>query len=351
MLNIHFLKFSSLIFALIKLSGMKKFILFALLFGILISANAQAKKYIFLEHVTNSNCGVCGASNPGFYSVIQPYQGSYHHLSIHPSFPYTSCVFYQANKTENNERAAYYSVSSTPTIVINGLTKKSASQIKASTMEAELGKTSAIEIIVKESGSTNRSVNVEVKTVGNKPSGSYKIFAAIAEKTRNQATPNGEKVHYDVFRKFVTASAGDVINLADNGSSINLNYSYSVNSAWVESETYLLVWIQDNNTKEVLNSGSRFDVTSSSVDLSSSDIKILTNPVRSDLSVQLSKQLEGNYYILNIMGQVLEKGNLDLQGTRLDLSVSNYKSGMYFLRIESNGVKITKRWIKESFNP
>ncbi|MFN8330717.1 MAG: hypothetical protein U0T81_05800 [Saprospiraceae bacterium] len=44
-------------------------------------------------------------------------------------------------------------------------------------------------------------------------------------------------------------------------------------------------------TKEVLNSGNRFDVASSTGDITASDIKILTNPVRSDLSVQLTRPL------------------------------------------------------------
>ena len=194
-----------------------------MLLALMQGLNGQAKRYIFLDQVTNSQCGVCGASNPGFYSLLSNYAGSYHHLSIHPSFPYSSCVFYQANKTENNERASYYNITSTPTVMINGLTKKSASQVNATLLNAELAKTSPIEVIVKETSGTNRAVTVEVKTVGTKPTGTYKIYAAIAEKTRNQTTGNGEKVHYDVFRKFITASSGDNISLADNGSSVNLN--------------------------------------------------------------------------------------------------------------------------------
>ncbi|MEO6189790.1 MAG: T9SS type A sorting domain-containing protein, partial [Saprospiraceae bacterium] len=214
-----------------------------------------------------------------------------------------------------------------------------------------LGKTSPIEVVVKETGVGTRVVNIEVKTTGIKPIGAYKIFAAIAEKTRNQATPNGEKVHYDVFRKFLTASSGDAITFAENGSSANLSFNYNVVSPWVEAETYVLVWVQDVNTKEVLNSGSKFDVITGNSDLSSSDIKILSNPVRTELVIQLSKPLEGSYYIMNIMGQIIEKGNLNQLETKFELPVSNYKSGMYFVRIESNGQKITKRWIKESFNP
>ena len=81
--------------------------------------NAQAKRYIFMEHFTNTWCSICGSQNPKFYSVLKNYEGNYHHMTIHPSFPYNQCPLYNANKTENSLRANYYSVSSTPTVVIN----------------------------------------------------------------------------------------------------------------------------------------------------------------------------------------------------------------------------------------
>ncbi len=330
---------------------MKKLLLLVFIIVGQTICNGQAKKNIFLEHFTNSNCGSCAASNPNFFGVIANYEGKYHHISFHPIFPYSSCVFYQANKTENTDRTSFYSIAGTPTVVINGLTKKSASQVKNTTMDAELGKTSPIEVIVKETGTNNRTVNIEVKTVGVKPNGDYKVYAAIAEKIRNQTTGNGEKVHHNVFRKFLTSSAGDNINLAETGNLTTLSFNYSVNSGWVESETYVLVWIQDVATKEILNSGSKFDIVLSTNNLYSSDIKVTSNPVRSDLDVQFSKPLEGSYFILNLMGQVIERGNLNPNSQNLSLPVSNYKSGMYFIRIESNNQKITKRWIKESFNP
>lgn len=352
MLNINNVQDPFFIFAKLQIDDMKRFLLFVLFASSLVISNGQAKRYIFMEHVTNSNCGVCGATNPNYYNVIKPYEGSYHHLTVHPKFPYVSCVFYQANKTEQDERAAYIGASSTPTVIVNGLTKKSASSINKTLLDAELAKTSPIEVVVKETGTTSRSVTVDIKTVGTKPSGTYKVYAAIAERVRNQATPNGEKVHYDVFRKFLTAVTGDAVTLADNGSTLNLSYTYTVNSSWVESETYLLVWVQDATTKEVLNSGNKFDIISKTEDLVASDVKILYNPVRTNLAVQLNKNLDGGkYLIMNIMGQVISQGTITTNNNKLEIPVSHYESGMYFIRIESNRQKVTKRWIKETFNP
>ena len=43
---------------------MKKLILpFFLFFSIILNGQSY-KKYVFLEHVTNSRCGICGSKNP-----------------------------------------------------------------------------------------------------------------------------------------------------------------------------------------------------------------------------------------------------------------------------------------------
>ena len=213
--------------------------------------NAQAKRYIFMEHFTNTYCGICGARNPSFYSLLTKYEGNYHHMTVHPSFPYTACTLYQANKTENSLRANYYAINSTPTLVIHGTSKKSLSSVNAAVLDAELNKTSPVQVVVKETGSSLRNISVEIRTVGNKPSGTFRVYAAAVERKINLASPNGEKVHHNVFRKFISQADGDPINLADNGGSQNLSYSLTIDPSWVENEMYVLDWVQDINSKEV----------------------------------------------------------------------------------------------------
>ncbi len=107
---------------------MKRILLLSFLISLIASdMNAQAKRYIFMEHFTNTYCGICGARNPSFYSLLTKYEGNYHHMTVHPSFPYTACTLYQANKTENSLRANYYAINSiqrtacTPTLIVTTL--------------------------------------------------------------------------------------------------------------------------------------------------------------------------------------------------------------------------------------
>ena len=271
---------------------MKKTLLLLSLILFIGQAYTQAKRYIFLEHFTNSRCGICAGSNPGFYALLANYKNQYHHMTVHPPIPYSNCLLYQANPTDNAQRSNFYGINGTPTVVINGLTKKSAGSVTAANLNAELNKLSPIEVKVTETGTTNRNVSLEIKTLGTKPSGTYKLYVVALEKELNYASPNGEKIHYNVFRDFLSASDGDDIQLAGSGSSVNKAYTLSIPPSWVENQVYILAWIQDVANKEVLNSGTKFDALTANKDVSDfSQFSIYPNPVKEILNLQWTQSL------------------------------------------------------------
>jgi hypothetical protein len=225
-------------------------------------AMAQAPKYALLEHFTNTRCGVCGGTNPSFYQSININSNpKLHHLSIHSSIPYSACVFYQANTQPQDARASFYSVPGTPRVSINGASTTGAGGISAATIDNNFcTDCSPIQVIVSEiNNGFNRSLNVKVKSIGAPPSGNHRLLVALAEKTINYNAPNGESVHHNVFRQFLTTTAGDALSFAPQGGETNVNFVYNTNSNWVASEIYALAWVFNESTKEVVNSGTRFD--------------------------------------------------------------------------------------------
>jgi len=260
-------------------------LVFSLIF-ILQDSYTQAKRYIFLEHFTNTRCGICTGANPGFYSLLTGYKNQYHHMSVHPPIPYSACLLYQANPSDNSQRSNFYNIVGTPTLMINGQIKKSLGSVTASTLNAELNKLSPIEVLVKESGTNQRNANVEIKTVGIKPGGNYKLYAVALEKELNYASPNGEKIHHNVFRDFLSAADGDPIDLAGTGSSIIKTFSITIPSTWVENQVYILAWIQDAASKEVLNSGTIFAGVTANEDLQSLQFSVYPNPVQDLLKLE-----------------------------------------------------------------
>lgn len=329
---------------------MKKAILIVFSFLFLLQQPfTQAKRYIFLEHFTNTRCGICANANPGFFNLLTGYKNQYHHMSVHPAIPYSNCLLHQSNPSDNTQRTNFYGIIGTPTVVINGLIKKSAGSVNASTLNAELNKVSAIEVVVKENGTSPRNATIEIKTVGSKPNGTYKLYVVALEKELNYSSPNGEKIHHNVFRDFLSAADGDVIDLANTGSSITKSYSITISPSWVENQMYIMAWIQDLNTKEVLNSGSKFDLLSANDDLEALHFSIYPNPVKDLLKLEwpnnISKAI--NLSITNLLGIEVYSTNLKAGNKQFNFPVAHFQKGIYFVRIQSGKDKTSRKWLKD----
>src|SRR5690606_20541686 len=81
---------------------------------------AQSPRKIIVEHFTNSNCSTCASRNPGFFANLNNHPEVLH-MSVHPSAPYSNCLLYQQNATDNDARTNYYGIyGGTPRIVVNG---------------------------------------------------------------------------------------------------------------------------------------------------------------------------------------------------------------------------------------
>ncbi|MCC6754700.1 MAG: Omp28-related outer membrane protein [Saprospiraceae bacterium] len=319
-------------------------------FALSISLHAQSKRYIFMEHFTNTRCGICAATNPGYYQLLSNYKGHYHHLSIHPAIPYSSCLLYQANKDDQDLRTSYYSIIGTPTIVFNGTTKKSASSVNAAFLDAELKRESPIQLKVTENGGSPRSATIVISTYGAKPSGKHRLYVALAERVLDYASPNGEKTHHDVFRDFMSAPTGDPIVLADQGGDVMQAYSMDLQPSWNPDQIYVLAWVQDEVTREVLNSGTKLDLASSLESVPSLTFAINPNPVGDKLMIQFPSRLpeKARLVVTNLLGRVLHTSSLKNNPAGiLELDVQRFDRGIYFARIESGNNRITKKWVKQ----
>jgi len=214
-----------------------------------------------IEHFTNSRCGICSFRNPTFYNLLNNYKGEYHHIAYHPSVPYSSCVFYQANPTENEARRNLYGVWGTPLAYVSGNLVSSGDIMPASTMNGLVGQTSPVRMEVEEINSgLARIINVKIRSTDMPPSGNWRLFVAFVEKEVNYNAPNGETLHHDVFRQMAPSIQGESISLPAVGDSLEKSYLIALDPSWNASEMYAVAFIQDNMTNEVLNSGTKYDI-------------------------------------------------------------------------------------------
>ncbi|MCC6463170.1 MAG: T9SS type A sorting domain-containing protein [Saprospiraceae bacterium] len=320
---------------------MKK-ISFLFLFSALslaLSAQSLPKKYVFLEHFTNSPCPICASKNPAYYSLIKQYPNDVRNLSIYSAVPYSSCLIYKANTADNSARANYYDIVGSPTLILNGTQlAPSTPLLPPATLQAALNQTSPISIEVQESGSNpTKNIQVKINTFGTVPAGDYKLFTAVAERTVLYNAPNGEKEHHDVQRDLLPGGDGQAITLPATGESATYNYSYTFTApvGWTSNydSLYAIAFVQNTLTGEVLNVGTRFDpVFVGTGEATPLAIQIQPNPASTEARVILPNEAVVQIEVYSIGGQWVRTA-YETQGTEVRIPVERLAPGIYLVKI------------------
>lgn len=335
---------------------MKKLtLLFVFACGV-VSLNAQAlpKKYVLLEHFTNSRCSVCASRNPAFYNLIANYPDDVRHLSIHPPVPYSNCLIYQANTSENKARADFYDIFGTPRVALNGnLVPTGSSLLPAATLQSALNQTSPITIRVEESGTfPTKTAKITVSSYGTTPSGTYKLYAAVAETTVNYSSPNGESKHHDVFRAMLPNVNGESITLPAAGGSLSFtyNYTYTAPTGWTSNydSLYVVAFVQNTETNEVLNTGTRFDpvFVSAGEAATPRSVRIQPNPASAEAWASLPGRQAERVEVFSIGGQLVRTVS-ETQNELVRIPLDALTPGIYIVKITGEDGLFVGKLVKE----
>ncbi len=324
-----------------------------LLFGFN-AANGQnlPPKYATLELFTNTPCPICGSQNPGMFSRLVAYEGKYHLISFYPGVPYASCIFYQANMPENLIRKTYYSqVFGTPTVVINGTQFKSSSGVTNAVMDAVTGGTTWLEIHVAESTGSTRNVDITLQDHVGGSISTGKLFAVIVEREIMYTAPNGETMHHNVFRKFLTNVNGEDVDMSSGVTT--KSYSYTLDPTWEAKQIYVIAWLINPDTKEIYNSGTRFDESLSvlsDINKNSMVLEAYPNPAKNQVFIKLPNLMDEkvNVKIFSPSGQL--KKNLKEQlvtSLPLNIPINDLSSGLYFIVVDGKDRSYVARVVVE----
>lgn len=312
------------------------------------SASAQnlTLKYATLELFTNTPCPICGSSNPGMFSRLSAYEGQYHLISFYPGKPYSSCVFYQANVAENTARYNFYSeVFGSPTVGINGTQFPSSNGVTNALLDAVTGDSTWLNIQVEETTGSTRNVDITLYDLAGGSVDSARLFAVIVEKEIMYNAPNGENVHYNVFRKFLTNVNGEDIDLS--GGMSTSSYEYTLDGSWQDDQVYIIAWLMNPETQEIYNSGTRFDppLTTATRDLAAlPKVKVFPNPATLDITIQLPEEINNAPIVIyDIHGKIVHQETVSGNNS-ISVDVSSLPVGFYQVGIGSSKGLMTGRF-------
>ncbi len=215
-------------------------------------------KKVLVEFFTNAGCNPCIAAH-GYLDQINLNSGvtindtSVIVLSYHTKYPYIFDSLYRANIPNNQGRCDYYGINTTPQGRLNGVNMGLySSSTWSAQINAEFKTTNYLNITLNNSfnaGQDSGSVTANINLVNALPSTNNVIHFVIIENNISYITaPNGVTSPDDVMRNMITGTDGEAISI---GQTNTITKNYTLNSNWVPEECYIIVFIQNPDTKQV----------------------------------------------------------------------------------------------------
>jgi hypothetical protein len=313
---------------------MKKSILLSFFAFVLMQTSfAQVPQTVIVEHFTNTRCGICASRNPGLFTNLAA-NPKVLHIAVHPSRPYSSCLLYQHNPTENDARTNYYGIlGGTPRIVING-TVMNGSFTGSTLFDTFKTKTSPLDVRIKHTNFAKDSIRatIVIKAVATHNLSSVQLYVPLVEDSLNYSAPNGESLHHNVFRKVF---ANEMIAAPANGDSVVLNYTLTGNASWNFNKLKALALVQDMNTKVLIQaaeSATTVNNINNIKSISNLGYKVFPNPNHGNFSISANE--EGVLLLYNMHGKKV--GEYQINKTLTSNLSLNLGKGIYTAVFTSN---------------
>ena len=315
------------------------------------------KRTPFYEIFTSSTCGPCTPGNANFHGLIDGARAEEcTYIKYQQNFPGTGDPY---ASSQSVARRNFYAVNSIPRMEIDGGWDGNANSFTADLHTQAVASFSLVEVGA-EFDKWGQAIKTTITVDAIRDLPNARLYAAVFEDFNdNNIKSNGETEFLQVFKRFLTPSEGDPISivsgtpiekiyqidfageykLANNGQStswIDINRNHDVEDF---NDLRVVVWVQDNTTKEVMNSTYAKEIKASANQLTQKvDASIAPNPTNgiTNISLDLKRSSNVSVILTNAMGQ--EVSNFDFgivnAGTNtLNVNLSDYSEGVYFLNI------------------
>ncbi len=217
------------------------------------------EREVLFEEFTSNSSPSCANNNSSLNNFI-----NFNFSSITPIKYHTGLLgldsFYIENPQQADERSNYYYLSGVPTTYVDGKLTASIPYGDSSNLYTpyytRLSKGTPISMSVTDqrTGGNSNVATIDVNIISALPSGNYRLRINAIERfiLADSVGTNGETQFYDVFREFYPDSNG--IAISTTPGSHQYQYTYTIQPGWVDSMIYTAAFIQNDNTREVMNS-------------------------------------------------------------------------------------------------
>lgn len=302
-------------------------------------ATNQTTKFPIIEKFTGNWCGPCASyNNSTFNAFFNNNNQNFTYISMHLNGGTPDL-----NSNEfSNGRANYYAVTGIPFHAINGRTVATNATALNAAYNAALVEPAFFSLNAQyQLNGTDLVGNVNVQPF---ISGTYKLHVAVVENlTTLHPGSNGETSFKHVLRRMAPSASGtNVTFTAGVGQSLPFNMSLSNLAPNQLSNLSVIVFIQNDTDKVVMQSTYVPNTPLSNETVEVSTVKLYPNPVSDVLYIQSTEQAKVT--VLDMSGKVLIRQSIN-EGTN-SLPVSNLLQGVYLIQIQGANFEKTEKFVK-----
>jgi len=222
-----------------------------------------AYRNILVEEFTSATSPSCYSNNPYLDAYLNTNFQYVCPVKYHLGIPAPALdSMYLADSVHQNQRANYYFVYSVPTTFLDGRTRISmpysfdTNLIIPFNNRFLAGSPLSVQVTDTRLPGDTIQATVNVNLLYTLASKNLRLRIMAVERYKHFETApgtNNEKDFYDIFRGMYPDSAG--IPISNTAGNYTFTYRYHRNAEWTDSLIYTLAFVQDDNTKEVLNCG------------------------------------------------------------------------------------------------
>lgn len=299
-----------------------------------------------MEVFTSSTCGPCVAGNANMDNNIVPNIQNFTIIKYQQDFPGNGDPY--AN-TESVNRRGYYGINSIPRMEIDGQWDGNAASLTVPIFNSYQQVPAFMEIAINSAyyAGTTVSVSAQIKPLINYGGNNYRYHVVVIEnQTTGNVGTNGETSFNQVMMNMHPTETGTAITSLTAMTPININVNVPMASTNVEqmSDLMVVIFVQDNDTKEILQSEWMTIVPNGVQDLDASGNGInnlYPNPAQDQITMQysVSENQQVNWTMTNMMGQTVKQGENESanQGkNQLDVNTADLAPGVYFMNLTTN---------------
>jgi len=299
------------------------------------------REMVLLEIATGTWCGFCPGAALGADDLVESGADAtvieYHNGDVFAT-------------AQSDERNSYYAVSGYPTSTFGGISGFSGGDASNSIYDAyvpyyeeRIAKKSIFGLVVDVNLSSRAytfDVSVDLEQQWDYTSSDLVLHTVLTESHIPHNWLGLDEVNF-VCRDMYPSAFGEELSLANNGDTESFNFEVEVSDDYDITHCELVVFIQDNDTKEILNAtmvhlGQIVGVAEMGEQYS----RIYPNPTTDQVTIESQSVLK-NVSIYTLAGQKVYE--LALDQNNVNLNIDFLETGIYMIRLETeNGTKIEK---------